>query len=493
MSAATKIAAASTSALHAITWRTPRFLVMLGLFLFYYFWIVQPGMVRGVGDTDYYNLLTDAFLAGQTSLLEGPSPELLSLPDPYDSAANQPYRKHDFSLYKGRYYLYFGATPAVTLFAPFRLLTTTALPQRLGALYFAFLAFVVACLLLKMLLAELLPRTRRWMYYTACCVLGFVNSFPHLLRRPAVYEVAISAGQFYMMCAIYVVCAAVLKKGWATGRRLLLGGVALGLAFGARPTMLFVLPVAALLLVFPVELSTHQRRRNLAVFAAGFALIAGCVAIYNWNRFDSPFQFGNTLQLAAFDSKKIKYFSAERVPANLWFYVACPPAIKAKFPFVFLEPDPPPYGLPPNFLGPEDVEGILFACPIVLILPFLTRIYRGNRRREFLAITCSMAAAGFVLMVFTASLAATMRYLADFSPLIAIASLLGWVALLDSSRRRRLALAGFLVLAGLGVANQWFIAFTGYYNTFQSNFPEQFNVLETIFSPVAGVLGAILN
>src|SRR5262249_45010424 len=62
---------------------------------------------------DVYAPLGEAFLHGQTSLLERPAPELLALPNPYDCEANRPYRLHDRSLYQGRYYLYWGPVPAL--------------------------------------------------------------------------------------------------------------------------------------------------------------------------------------------------------------------------------------------------------------------------------------------------------------------------------------------------------------------------------------------
>ena len=60
--------------------------------------------------------LATAFEHGSFSLEAKPNPALLALPDPYDPSAragiNYP---KDFSLYKGRYYLYFGPVPALIL------------------------------------------------------------------------------------------------------------------------------------------------------------------------------------------------------------------------------------------------------------------------------------------------------------------------------------------------------------------------------------------
>src|SRR5262245_19110728 len=72
---------------------------------------------------EYYTLLGQGFARGHTYLPVDPSPALLALPDPYDPKANESVRNQDMVLYHGRYYLYFGAAPALLLFAPWRLLT----------------------------------------------------------------------------------------------------------------------------------------------------------------------------------------------------------------------------------------------------------------------------------------------------------------------------------------------------------------------------------
>src|ERR1017187_9624231 len=89
---------------------------------------VHSGMMESL-TTDaadaYYNLLVRGFRAGQLNLKRDAPPGLAQLADPYDPVANTPYRStpygvHDLSYYKGRLYLYFGVTPAVILFWPYR-------------------------------------------------------------------------------------------------------------------------------------------------------------------------------------------------------------------------------------------------------------------------------------------------------------------------------------------------------------------------------------
>jgi hypothetical protein len=69
---------------------------------------------------NYYNLLVRGFRAGQLSLRKEVPPGFAQLADPYDPIENAHYRSGphsilDLSYYKGKFYLYFGVTPAVLL------------------------------------------------------------------------------------------------------------------------------------------------------------------------------------------------------------------------------------------------------------------------------------------------------------------------------------------------------------------------------------------
>ena len=76
---------------------------------------VFVAVVQGPSE-EYYAALAANLLHGRTTLPVRPRPELLRLEDPYDPQENHLYRSQDASLYKGRYYLYFGVVPAVTLY-----------------------------------------------------------------------------------------------------------------------------------------------------------------------------------------------------------------------------------------------------------------------------------------------------------------------------------------------------------------------------------------
>jgi len=115
----------------------------------FYGWTARPEGVSwnfGQRQTDYYNLLVDGFLDGHLYMKVEVPEALLTLADPYNPATRPPgIALHDASMYRGRYYIYFGAGPVVTLLLPFRVLAGgVALPLPAAVLVFTYAGFLVS-------------------------------------------------------------------------------------------------------------------------------------------------------------------------------------------------------------------------------------------------------------------------------------------------------------------------------------------------------------
>src|ERR1700690_2049704 len=97
---------------------------------------------------DYSNLVMRSLREGHLYVDVAPSPSLVHARNPYDPATRPagPVLS-DASYYKGRYFIYFGVAPVVTLFLPWRLVTGHELPAPYAALILVNGAFL-ACTLL---------------------------------------------------------------------------------------------------------------------------------------------------------------------------------------------------------------------------------------------------------------------------------------------------------------------------------------------------------
>ncbi|MEO8595780.1 MAG: hypothetical protein ABI759_20840 [Candidatus Solibacter sp.] len=409
----------------------PAWLVFSALLCVFYFWTATSSeKAFRPRDTsrDFYNQLTDAFLKGQTYLDAKPSPELLALPDPYDPAVNVPYRLNDASLYRGRYYLYFGAVPVVLLYVPWRAITGAALSDEVAATLFCSGGYVFWCLLLFLLLEAADVRPPLWSRACAVLALGLGQFAPIVLRHALVYDVAVSSGYCLLAGGIYFLARGMLRRG--RGRwSLAAAGLALGLSVGSRPhCALAAMVLAALYAIYLVRWRGLRGRgwlNEFLPFLAPLLFVGLALGWYNFIRFGNPLEFGVHYSVGSLNLLKPMPWSLrlQQIPASLYYLLLCPPGYLGRFPFFELNGGAEPFGnpdlVPATFLQ-EPVGGALVLAPICiagLMLPwFLWR--RADRfappLRAFLTamVTCG-------LLIFAALCwmpAASGRYPLDFAP-----------------------------------------------------------------------------
>ncbi len=435
---------------------------------------------------DYFNLLTDAFLNGRASLLVEPAPELLALEDPYDPTTNYlANRVHDLSLYEGKYYLYWGPTPVLTLFAPARLVLPGDLPERAAVVVYAFAGLLFSLVLLRWLVRRYLPATPSWMLCLGGVALATGNVMPFLLRRPTVYEVAISAGFCFAVASVYFVLTGALRERPSLVR-LATASLFLGLAVGARLTMALVgLVHVGVLVGLWLRRRWDGRPDRLGATAAllGPAVVCGVLLlVYNQVRFDSLTEFGLRYQL---NDVKPYPEGLAHVPRGLYYYLVAPPRFDLNFPFFHLPPPPAFPGATPRGYNLERVGGLLAVSPLVLMasgLPFAMRGRAGRDRELRLVLVGLLAVGGVTLLALVVMVnGVTMRYAPDFATWFMVVGVVTWMA--STSRaarvltRRALVAAGALLIlwgAVVGVA----VSFTGTTDGLRVGNPALFDSLE---------------
>ena len=154
--------------------------IFLGITWFYAYVSVQEfADYRFMADSgDYYHQLVDGFMDGQTGMRQEPPATLMALANPYDPvqrAAAGNVGLHDASYYRGHYYLYFGAAPALVLFLPFRLLTGVHFSQHLAVVLFCASGFAAGLALLLDLRRRYFPTGHTRWVWAAALLLGLGN------------------------------------------------------------------------------------------------------------------------------------------------------------------------------------------------------------------------------------------------------------------------------------------------------------------------------
>ncbi|MFN8411785.1 MAG: hypothetical protein U0Z26_05310 [Anaerolineales bacterium] len=349
------------------------------LIVLVYVWFVSSGTwTVWNSPTRYYASLAQGFRYGNLFIPTKPDPLLAELKDPYDPSnwRGKVEVPMDISYYKGRYYLYWGAAPAVLLYMiqPFY-------SGRIGDLFLVF-AFVCGIFLFQILILinvwerffHQLPlwllKISIWIIGLACPVTFMLGNF----KGARIYEAAVTGGQFFLVVAIFLVFTT--QNKYISLSRLFLAGVFLAFAVGSRLTLLFPIVFFVFMCLLRI-VGTDEKplTKFVNLFALGIPLLfgAGILAWYNWARFGSITESGLYYQLTGgFDIQKHygELADLRYIPQNIYNYVFYPFALEKKIPFFF-----PRYAYDisivpaikiPDFYSGQWLTGILWTVPFVV-------------------------------------------------------------------------------------------------------------------------------
>ena len=416
-----------------------------------------------------YQLSVDGYQAGQLSFVVKPSPELLTLPDPYDNVANAPFAMRDASLYDGKYYLYFGPVPALTLYLPLKLWLGHHTTDGVVVFLMGSGCFLMSVLILFRF-RSLLPRTGYVFPLAVClCAVGMNNFFGHFLRRPQVFEAAIISACFWLLVAVWSMVS-FFSTGATKKRYLLCSSLAVGLAIGSRYGYLLA---SALLLVPVLHVLLNRRpgeglpyralgRRALLCFGP-WAAVMGLLLLHNYLRFENPFEFGQTYQLTGVTISKLQLASPRYLLYNFNYYFLSLISPDTIFPFfhefsnrpLLSLPSPEGYRTVWNSVGAFNSPFCLFALltPWALVPLFRATGSAANpaSRWSLLSVVVPAAANISVLLLFCGI---TLRYVLDFMPLLLLTASISYLLLENrwqSSRPKRTLLrATAVIFVGYG-------------------------------------------
>ncbi|MFN7036535.1 MAG: hypothetical protein ACK4SN_09220 [Bellilinea sp.] len=342
----------------------------------------------------YFDRLAQAFRHGQLSLLDRPDASLTSLADPYPFENRQNARYlWDVSYYQGRFYLYWGPTPALIL-AGVKSVARGVIEDQ--ALVVGFLLGMVTLLSwIGYRLWQIAPsplKTRWLLIFLPALSLNLYLLWP--TGRPGVYEAAILSGQFFLLAGVAALIEAFSRPPTAWGW-FLAAGAALGLAIGSRPTLLISAFWLLALAVWRNRLRFGGQARSFFTASAAFALpllvSLGLLMAYNAARFGSPLESGLSYQLGipGYPPDRSWVFSTRYLLPNLYHYLLRPAVWRAEFPYVFApfipETNWPWFiRLPEHYTAHESQTGWLSVFPLLVILP-AGAILLGGWLRPFLS------------------------------------------------------------------------------------------------------------
>ena len=281
----------------------------------------------------YYQLFY-ALKKGQMHLDIEPSAELLALENPYDPSARAGVSYlWDHAFFNGKYYCYYGAAPVFLVMFPIyylsgmKMIPSILLIQEIGTLFSILTFLLVLVNLTKLMFKEVNMPT---------LILLIVGAtFSSLLLSNTIFKVGwYNEGIYripysYGLCFYFLTLLMILKAFNNSRYRILflgLAGLSVVLMMASRPTLIigFVLFIP---LFIKILLEKYPWKRKLIDFAPMVGVvILGAVILcyYNYARFNSITEFGQSYQLTVVDGTTLSY-SLEGVFPTLANYYLMPP------------------------------------------------------------------------------------------------------------------------------------------------------------------------
>lgn len=312
----------------------------------------------GVLSTGYKNTsgnqisqeLVDAFEAGQVSLLDEPSKELLEMENPYDWSARRKAGvsyKWDHLLFEGKYYSYYGIAPVLVLFLPYHFLTGYYFPSAEAILIFGAIGIMFLSLIFMEIVRKLFPKLSVNIALCSLVILQMSTGIWYCFCSPLFYEIAQASGFMFICAGFYFLLRSniVVGSGKIKLPSIAIAAFCLSMAVLCRPTLVLYCFAALIFIAFGFIKYRNEAKlkgKNIKTESAKyivtslicFVAIGLVQMIYNYKRFGSFFDFGIQYSLTINDFTRSAYHT-DFTAIGFWNYLFAFPIIKPQFPFVF--------------------------------------------------------------------------------------------------------------------------------------------------------------
>ena len=243
-----------------------------------------------------------------------------------------------------------------------------------------------------------------------------------IARRPDIYSVPIMMGLALTIWGLFLWLKSRQTDQSLNCKTLFIGSCCMAFVAACRPQL--ILGSFLAFLFFLPELKNLREKQNqkyLMIALLPYVIIAAGLMIYNWIRFDSPFDFGSSYNLTTNDMTR-RGFVFDRFFIGIFTYLFQFPNIQSVFPYLqYVE-------FNTNYIGEltrESMTGGLLSCNPILyfsfLLPNLKRIKKHNTSISYL----TFLILGILIMFIDIQCAGLLqRYISDFAIFIFIGTTL---------------------------------------------------------------------
>ena len=405
-------------------------------------------------------VIYDALAKGQTAVDVSPDEKLLALDNPYDPTARMESGAPvmlDYALHDGQYYSYFGLTPVLTFYAPFRLIMGYLPSYTTAACFFALLTVAGAFLCVWEAVRRFIAQPSLLITCLGAAAVALGGNALMLLSCADRYHLAIASMQAFFHLTLWAgLLACRQKKRLPRTLAFLACAVFTWLlvwsrATGALAAAGWIIPLFITVLLNRGHTARHKLADALSYLiplAAGAAVIMA----YNSRRFGNPFEFGQAWQLTLED---IRYnrVSLRQLGQAIYYYFMDGLRLSPEFPF--LAPGAAYVNHTGNWFYHVVNAGAL-TMPLTWALPFLFALPDKGRRGKLAVCLCAVLVTVPLALVDYCVAGVAQRYVCDLLPSLCLAGMLVCAELSGrdaaQARGRSSAVAGMLCIATICIA-----------------------------------------
>lgn len=389
------------------------------------------GWHKTIAHHQQYYRLVDSIKKGQLFISDEVDPKLKELENPYDTGERAQKRipiKWDTAYYNGKYYVYFGIVPALTLYLPYNLITGGNLPNYIAIYIIGILYMVGIFVLLWQIIKKWYKSTVPLSIYLLLCVGSIFCGLAYVTQKPDFYSVPSLMAVVLAIFGLALWLSAEKKKDDGISKlstwRIALGAMLIALIAGCRPQLLIVIVFGIFLFWNAVfkdrTLFSKSGLKQTVGLVIPFVIVATFIMWYNYARFGSVFDFGANYNMTTNDMTH-RGFVFGRIGLGVFSMLLKPLSLNAVFPFIHdMGVDTVYQGLT---LTERAIGGVLWLYPITLIGvfgSFKPNIYKDKIQYRFVYGSVIMAVILAILATQVAGI--LIRYFIDFVWLMIIAS-----------------------------------------------------------------------
>lgn len=393
-------------------------IIDLGI-LFVFF--INSGCANTEGDM-YNTQLVKALSKGQVTISDTPdTTKLDELENPYDAIERAKLTRGedyiwDAAYFHHRYYVYFGALPAVLLMVPYYLITKKLMATATATLIFSILSIPVLVAITKKVFEKYF-RELPFVYMALSSVMMIIGTMLVWINvAPRFYELVTVAGFFFALLGFFLVLDAEKEGEKVSYKKIFIGSLCLAASIASRPTQLFT-SLLIVPILWKILMKNSKEKKNvlklILVVAVPYLLVAIALMRYNYVRFGNPLEFGEKYQLTVNNMKELSIRWA-LLPTGIICSLFGLPTFQGFFPFLHGNGnliDTFGYYYIEDMLG-----GVFWIAPIAFFCFGIFKVLKENKNKEFKTFLISLLTVGMILVTFISLKAgSTGRYLLDFA------------------------------------------------------------------------------